>query len=96
MGVNRSSSLMEIMKIDDEIREIVKSSKYRHIQRNLDKLRRRSGSVIEVDNPSDGKKVRVRWNGDEFDKFLEIYENQMKEYRTRLDEFTRKEENINL
>lgn len=77
---------MEIMKIDDEIKEIVNRRHYKIIQANLRKLRRRGmSSVIEIQSPEDGKKVSVRWNSDEFDRYLRVYEGIMKEYRTRLD-----------
>ena len=95
MGFSRSSSLMEIMKIDNEIKEIVKSRKYRNIQDNLIKLKRiRGGSIIEIEHPFDGKKVRVRWNSEESSEYLEQYEGQMKEYRNRLDNLRRKKKKL--
>ena len=95
MGFSRSSSLMEIMKIDNEIKEIVKSRKYRNIQENLRKLRRREGgSIIEIEHPFDGKKVRLRWNSEESSEYLEKYEGQMKEYRIRLDNLRRKKKKL--
>jgi hypothetical protein len=86
---------MEIMKIDEEINEIVKSRKYRHIQDNLRKLRRRGGgSLIEIEHPDDGRKVRVRWNSDELSRYLRNYEGQMKEYSVRLDNLRRKKKKL--
>ena len=85
---------MEIMRIEEEIKGIVRSKRYRDLQTNLQKLRRRSGSIVEIKSLVDGKKLQVRWNSDESQRYIKRYEGQMKEYRTRLDELRRKKNRL--
>lgn len=76
MGSTRASALIRIMRIEDQIKQLINSKKYRNIQSNISILKRRTGKAIfEVQNPKDTEKlVEVRRNSKESQEILAIYE----------------------
>lgn len=84
------------MQIEDRIKRVRKSERYKHIQKNIQILKRKSGNrMIEVNNPDETKKkVTIRRNGEESKTFLEKYEFQMNEYSVLINELDKKKKSL--
>ncbi len=96
MTSSRSSALREIMKIEDKIKEIRKTKRYKTILANIRVLKHTYGTaVIDVDNPSDmSKKVSIRKNGKKANSFLEQYEQMIGEYDSQMEEWREKKKQL--
>lgn len=96
MGSKRSSSLIGIMQIEAKIKQIRNSTKYRHIQLNISKLKRNSGNaMIKVQNPEAmDKTVTVRRNSVESQEYLNIYEKQLEKYVNKIKEMEKTKKNF--
>lgn len=91
MGSTRSSALIQIMRIEDEIKKVTKSKRYRVIQQNITKLNARTGTaLIEVEPINDEKTVTVRRGSTEFKVILEKNRHSLMEYETLLNELNKK------
>ena len=87
---------MEIMELEAKIKQMRNSTEYRHIQQNIGKLTRTSGTaIIEVQNPSDTtKNVTVRRNSAESKEFLALYESQLEIYATQIEEMEKTKKSL--
>ncbi len=86
---------MRIMRIEDEIKRVRKSKRFRQINLNITKLKARSGNaIIEVEDPDTQKKVQVRRNSDQSKEILARYQHQLDEYDTLINELGKKKKNL--
>ena len=96
MGSTRASALIKIMQIEDQIKRLVNSKKYKDIQSNITLLKSRTGkAVFKVQNPEDSDKiVEVRRHSKESQDFLVIYENMLFDYQVQLNKLGKKKRNL--
>ena len=88
MSSSRSSALLKIMRIEDQVKRLHKDKRYRTIQESVRTRRDSYGkSIIEVANPQDfEKRVTLRKNSDAAKEYLEIYELMLYEYEVLMHE----------
>jgi hypothetical protein len=87
MASSRKSTLIKIMKIDDEISRIKSDSTYRRVMRNLRMLKeaRTGGRLIRVRSPDDiDRFIEVRRNSEEMKEVLSKYEDMNEDYTQRV------------
>ena len=96
MSSTRADALIRIMQIEDRIKKLISSKKYRNIQNSITLLKRNSGNAIfMVNNPENPEKlVEVRRNSKESQRFLAIYEHQLNEYQTLLGKLGEKKKTL--
>lgn len=96
MASNRSSALRKIMQIEDRIKKVRKSPRYKHIQRNISVLQGKTGKrMIDVENPDEMEKtVTIRRNGEESKVYLAKYETKMQEYDILIHELGKKKKSL--
>lgn len=82
MSSTRSSALRKIMQIENRIKTLTKSKRYKRIKMNLEVLEMDRGHhIIEVNVPDDmDKSVKIRRNSEHSKSMLEKYQTQMGEY----------------
>ncbi len=96
MASSRSSSLIKIMKIEDQVNRINKNPHYRHIQENVKKLKSTIGSsIIDISDPENMEKtVTVRRNSNEAKTYLETYEHMLMEYDVLIGELSKEKKRL--
>ncbi len=96
MASTRSSALIKIMRIEDQVKRVNKNKRYRLIQENVKNLKSSYGkALIEVSNPEDMEKtVTVRKNSDEAKEYLATYELMLLEYEVLMDELRKKKKRL--
>lgn len=96
MASNRSSALRKIMQIEDQIKNVRTSPRYKHIRRNIILLTGNTGNrMIAVENPDEMEKtVTIRRNGEESKNYLAKYESKMKEYDILIHELGKKKKTL--
>lgn len=96
MGSTRSSALIRIMQIENQIKRVKNSKEYRDLQANINLVKSRTGNAIfEVTDPKNSeRKVEVRRNSKESQEILAIYEHQLTEYQVLLNELGKKKNNL--
>jgi hypothetical protein len=96
MASNRSSALRKIMQIEDKIKKVRKSPRYKHIRRNIIVLKGNTGKrMIDVENPDEMEKtVTIRRNGEESKVYLAKYETKMREYDVLINELGKKKKSL--
>lgn len=91
MGSTRSSALIQIMRIEDQIKKVMKSKRYRLVQQNIAKLDARTGkAIIEIEPLDDEKAITVRRGSTESKEVMEKNRNILNEYETLLSELGKK------
>lgn len=88
MGSTRSSALVQIMLIEDQVKRVINGKKYKNIQQYIRMLKNLSGhSLLKVENPDDmGKLVELRKNSKTAKAYLKTYEHMNNEYAVLLRE----------
>lgn len=88
MGSTRSSALVQIMQIEDQVKRVVNGKKYKDIQHYIRMLTDISGrAILKVENPEDmGKLVELRKNSKTAKEYLKTYEHMNNEYDVLLHE----------
>ena len=88
MGSTRSSALVQIMQIEDQVKRVINGKKYKNIQQYIRMLKNLSGhSLLKVENPDDmGKLVELRKNSKTAKEYLKTYEHMNNEYAVLLHE----------
>ena len=96
MASNRSSALTKIMQIEERIKKVRKSPRYKHIQRNIQVLQGKTGNrMIAVENPDEMEKtVTIRRNGEESKNYLAKYQTKMLEYDVLINELGKKKKSL--
>lgn len=96
MTSTRSSSLIKIMRIEDQVNKVSKNRRYRQIQENVKKLKSTIGSsVIDILNPENMEKnITVRRNSDEAKTYLEAYEHMLMEYDVLMSELSKEKKRL--
>ena len=81
----RSSTLTQIIKIDQKVQKTIKSTRYRNIQRNLRTLKNTTGpSIITVQDPQDmTKNLTLRKNSQKAKQLLQRYQQLSDQYQTQ-------------
>ncbi len=97
MGKTRSSALIQIMQIEDQILSIINGKKYIKIQQYVRVLKDLSGNaILNVENPDEiGKIVKLRKNSKEAKEYLAKYEVMLNEYDTLLMELRKRKKSLN-
>lgn len=97
MGKVRSSALIQIMQIEDQIRSVINGKKYIKIQQYVRILKDLSGNaILQVENPDDmGKMVKLRKNSAQAKEYLVKYEMMLNEYDTLLLELRKRKKTLN-
>jgi hypothetical protein len=92
----RSSALLQIIQIENEIKKIVKSKKYREIIRNLTILKNQAGhSIMELDDLDiRNRKINVRRNSITAKEYLTSYQSMLDAFETRITELGIKKSNL--
>ena len=91
MGSTRSTALIQIMRIEDEIKRVRRNKRYNVIQRNIAKLASTTGrAIIEVEPLDEEKSVTVRRGSTESKEYLAKYKHMENEYDTLLNELGKK------
>ena len=82
MASTRSSALMKIMRIEDQVNRVSKDKRYRRIQENVQALKNSYGSaVVKIGNPENMEKtLTVRKNSVDAKAYLKTYELMLYEY----------------
>jgi len=88
MGSTRSSALMQIMQIEDQVGNVINGKKYIKIQHYVRVLKDLSGhAILKVENPEDmGRLVELRKNSTKAKEYLKTYEHMLNEYNVLLRE----------
>ena len=97
MGKTRSSALIQIMQIEDQIRRVINGKKYIKIQQYVRVLKDLSGNaILQVENPDEiGKMVKLRKNSEEAKEYLKKYEVMLNEYDILLLELRKRKKSLN-
>ncbi len=97
MGKTRSSALIQIMQIEDQIMSVINGKKYIKIMQYVRVLKDLSGNaILHVENPNEmGKMVKLRKNSEEAKEFLTKYEVMLNEYDTLLMELRKRKKSLN-
>ena len=97
MRKTRSSALMQIMQIEDEIKRVINGKHYLKIRQYVQVLQDLSGNaILQVENPDEmGKMVRIRKNSEEAKTYLTKYELMLSEYDTLLLELRKRKKSLN-
>lgn len=97
VGKVRSSALIQIMQIEDQIRSVINGKKYIKIQQYVRILKDLSGNaILQVENPDDmGKMVKLRKNSAQAKEYLVKYEMMLNEYDTLLLELRKRKNTLN-
>ena len=82
MASKRSTALIEIMRIEDQVNRVTKDKRYRRIQENVQALKNSYGSaVVKIGNPENMEKlISVRKNSEDAKGYLKTYELMLYEY----------------
>lgn len=82
MASKRSTALIEIMRIEDQVNRVTKDKRYRRIQENVKALKTSYGrSVVKIGNPENMEKlISVRKNSEDAKGYLKTYELMLYEY----------------
>ncbi len=93
----RSSALIQIMQIEDQIRSVINGKKYIKIQQYVRILKDLSGNaILQVENPDEmGKMVKLRKNSEKAKEYLAKYEVMLNEYDTLLTELRKRKKTLN-
>lgn len=91
MDSTRAYSLSQIIKIEDRITQLSKSSRYRKVQEYTRILRGSTGSsLVMVEDPLNmGDIMPVRRNSELGKQYLESYETFLKEYEDMFDKLNK-------
>jgi hypothetical protein len=75
MASTRSSALREIMKIEKEINDVIRSSRFRKMEENIAILKNQSGSSMIIIEPPEngGRSERIRKNSLKANEYLLEY-----------------------
>jgi len=97
VGSTRSSALLQIMQIEDQIKSVINGKKYIKIEQYVRVLKDLSGNaILEVENPDDmGKTVKLRKNSIKAKEYLERYELMLTEYDILLLELRKRKKSLN-
>ncbi len=97
MGKTRSSALIQIMQIEDQIKSIINGKKYIKIQQYVRILKDLSGNaILHVENPEEmGKIVKLRKNSVQAKEYLKKYEVMLNEFDTLLLELRKRKKSLN-
>jgi len=97
VGSTRSSALLQIMQIEDQIKSVINGKKYIKIEQYVRILKDLSGNaILEVENPDDmGKTVKLRKNSIKAKEYLERYELMLTEYDILLLELRKRKKSLN-
>ena len=82
MASTRASALTQIMQIEDRVKRVTRSKRYRTIQQYVRDLKNASGkAILNIENPGDmGKIIQVRKNSTTAKEYLKQYELLLNEY----------------
>ena len=96
MASSRSSALMKIMRIEDQVNRVSKDKRYKRIQENVNALTTSYGhSVVEIRNPEDmDKRLKVRKNSKDAKAYLKTFELMLYEYDVLMLELRKKKETL--
>ena len=88
MGSTRSTALVQILQIEDQVKRVINGKKYKDIQNYIRLLTDFSGhALLIVENPDDmGKLVELRKNSKTAKAYLKTYEHMNNEYDVLLHE----------
>ena len=97
MAKMRSSALIQIMQIEDQIKSIINGKKYIKIMQYVRVLKDLSGNaILQVENPDEmGKMKKLRKNSAEAKEYLAKYEVMLNEYDTLLLELRKRKKSLN-
>lgn len=97
MGKTRSSALIQIMQIEDQIKSVINGKKYIKIQQYVRILKDLSGNaILHVENPDEmGKIVKLRKNSVQAKEYLKKYEVMLNEFDTLLLELRKRKKSLN-
>ena len=97
VGKTRSSALIQIMQIEDEIKRVINGKEYINIRQYVQVLKDLSGNaILQVENPDDmGKMVRLRKNSEEAKKYLVKYEAMLNEFDAQLLNLRKRKQDLN-
>ena len=96
MTSTRSSNLMKIMRIEEQVKRVNNDLRYRHIQENVKALRDNYGkAIVDIANPEDmEKRVTVRKNSEEAKAYLKTYELMLLEYDVLMNELRKEKKRL--
>ena len=82
MASTRAYALTQIMQIEDRVKRVTRSKRYRTIQQYVRDLKNASGkAILNIENPGDmGKIIQVRKNSTTAKEYLKQYELLLNEY----------------
>jgi hypothetical protein len=91
MDSTRSHALTQIMQIEDQVTQAVKSKRYMKIRQNVHDLKDTNGkAIITVENPDNqGRQTQVRKNSKNAKKILHKYELLLYEYQILFNELNK-------
>ena len=96
MASTRSSALIKIMRIEDQVNRVSKDKRYRLIQENVESLTTSYGKAIfNISNPENMEKtVSVRKNSVDAKAYLKTYELMLYEYDVLMLELRKKKRRL--
>jgi hypothetical protein len=96
MASSRSSALMKIMRIEDQVKRVSKDKRYKQIQENVRTLKDSYGrAVVQINNPDNMEKtLTVRKNSDDATRYLEAFELMLYEYDVLMLELRKQKESL--
>ena len=92
----RSSTLTQIIKIDQRVQKTLKSTRYRSIQHNLRTLKNTTGhAIITVQDPQDmTKRITLRKNSEKAKQLLQRYQQLSDQYQRQFKELQKQKNTL--
>jgi len=93
----RSYALSQIMKIENQIKQLSSSLRYRRIEQNVRKLKNpQAHTIIHIQDPEkpDQNTIQIRKNSTQAKEYLKTYELQLYEYQILFNELHKRKNTL--
>ena len=93
----RSYALTQIMKIENQLKQMNSSTRYRRIEQNVRDLKNpQSNTMIHIQDPekNDEKTIQIRKNSTQAKEALKTYELQLYEYQILFNELNKRKNTL--
>ena len=97
MNSSRSSVLLQILQIENKLKQLVSSNKYKKIRRNVTILKNQSGrAMMELDDLDiENRKIMVRRNSTTAKEYLVRYQNMLDKFESRISQLGLERKSLN-
>jgi hypothetical protein len=94
---SRSSVLLQIIQIENKVKQIINSKKYKKIRRNVAILKNQAGrSMMELDDlDNNDRKIQVRRNSKVAKEYLIRYQSMLDNFESQISQLGSKRMSLN-